>query len=95
MNNYKHTINIPFLFIEIPNNSNPIELNNIPLYYWSKNQKTPILFTPKKLEDIQLILLNTGDNLTHYLWANGIKPSSIFNDINSFNKWLKENKKNE
>ena len=88
MNHYLNPINKKFLFIEIPNNKNPIQLINQKLYQFTDKPKD---FIPKSYEDICNLLLQTGDNLTPYLQNNlNIQPFKIFQDEQLLENWLKE-----
>lgn len=84
-----YPINKKFLFIELPNEENPIELKEQELIWFNEQGKTKKII-PKTLNEISFLLFDTGDFLTSWLWKYEIKPNPVFSDEILFEEWLKE-----
>lgn len=79
--------NREFLFIKIPHLNENFQYNNIKLWKFS-NYSPPYQIKIKNNEELLILLIQSGDALSQYVWKNKNIPFDIFNNKNKFNKWI-------
>ena len=83
-------INRKFLFIEIPNSTNQLQIKDFSkkLFYFNHNNMNPIMYNLKTQKEFFKIIHDTGDALTDYLWFKKSIPYKAFNNENYFQDWI-------